>query len=143
MNAWLPVAEQALMSGLLNNRASFMRKNKFGLAFAALSGLLLFIGLAFAILSLYGWLLSYYAQPLAALIVSGIVIGASLVSGVTGYLTLRKKRRSVAHETDFTHIITEITNIIGEEWTDPIQQNPKTAMLLASLAGLVAGDRLH
>lgn len=138
-----PLAQQAAINGLLSKGAPFRRKNKFGLGLLALSGLLSALALIFACISLYGWLLLQFAQPVAASIMAGSVMAAAFLSALGGHLVLKKKQRPAFDQSEITEIISEVSEFIGDELAEPIQQNPKTAMLLAGLAGVIAGDRLH
>ena len=147
MNALMPFAEQMLVNTMLNKKAPFMRKNKFGLGLAALSGLLFILALVFAAISAYAWVASYYAAPVAAIIIAGFVLCISIIAALSGYLLLRKRpqpRAATSYmEGDVTEVVAEIAEILGEELAEPIRDNPKTAMMLAGLAGFVAADRLH
>ena len=141
-----PLLEQAIVNGFLSKAPPFARKNKFGLSLIALSGLFLVIGIIFAILAGYGWLLTEFTQPLAALIVAGSVVVLGLFFALLGYLKL-KQRPSVPAMDVPSDQITEIATLLGEvveeELAEPIKQHPKTALLLASVAGFVAADRFQ
>lgn len=143
MSPLLPIIEQALVSGLLSRQPTLVRKNKFGLGLAVLSGLFFVAACFFVVLSFYGWLLTLYAQPVAALIVSGVVLGLSLLSALCGYALLKKRKANHVSDNEMTQLVSEVAEIIGEELAEPIQQHPKTAMALAGLAGFVAADHLH
>ncbi len=144
MNALFPIVEQLVINGLLSKKAPLMRKSKFGLGLAILSGLLFLITIIFALIGAYGWLLQEFSQPVAALLVCAGVLALSVIAGLSGYALLTKKPAVPAdHSEDITTLIAEMTAFLGEELAEPIQENPKTALLLAGLAGYVAGDRLH
>lgn len=146
MNALLPLIEQAIVNGVLDKKAPFMRKNKFGVGFAALSALLFIMALIFAVISLHGWLLTYYLPPVAALIVAGVVLGFSLITGAIGYMFLKSRAKPGSpHEAgdDVTKLLGDVTALVEEELSESVRENPKTAVLLASLAGFVAGEHLH
>jgi uncharacterized protein (DUF849 family) len=143
MNALYALAEQAVINGVLSKNTPFMRKNKVGLGLAALSGLLFFTSVVFAIIAAYGWLLATYAQPIAALIVAAAVLGGSIIVGFTGYALLRKRPKPAMQEGEITTLIADAVRLIDEELAEPVQDNPKTAVALAGLAGFVAGEYLH
>lgn len=143
MHALMPLAEQAIVSGLLSKKAPLARKNKFGLALVALAGLFFCVAVIFSILAGYGWLLTQYSQPMAALMVSGSVLVLCLGCGAGGYLLLKKKPRPSMAEADIAQTMSLITDIVGDELAETIQENPKTAVAIASLAGFVAADYLH
>ncbi len=120
-----------------------MCRNKFGLGLAVLSGLLFFTALIFVILSCYGRLLMNYPQHEAALIVSGVVTGVSFILGLIAMLLLKHKKQPAVQDNEITMLISQITDAFGEDLAEHIRDNPKTAVLLAGAAGLIAGERLH
>ena len=127
----------------MSKKAPFMRKNKFGLGLMALSALLFCAGVIFAMMSGYGWLLTQFTQPLAALISAGFILGLALLSSLTGFLLIKKQPAPAMQQDEMLQIIDAVTELLGEELTDPIKENPKTAILLASVAGFAAADHLH
>ena len=143
MRLLLPIIEQAIINGVISKGAPLMHKNKAGLGLLALSGLITLVALGFLIFAGYGWLLINYDQPTAAFIVSAVLFALALVSVVSAYFAFKKKPAVVADNSDVMQLISEITDVIGEELAEPIEEHPKTALLLASLAGFAVGDRLH
>ncbi len=141
MKMLLPLIQQAALSGLACRSASLMSMNKFGLGLVALSGFVFLMALIFLVLSGYGWLLTHYEQPVAALIVSAYSLSISLVFCLGGVLIV--KRKSIRQRQQITKLMSEISDAVNEQFSEPIKDNPKTAVVMASVAGLIAGERLH
>lgn len=144
MNALIPIIEQLLVNGALRKKSSLVKSSKYGLALIAISGLLAFIAIFFLALSGYGWLLMNYEQPLAALISAASTLAVAGVAGMSGYfIILRKKRQISARKNDLVQNALDIGEAFGEELSQSTQENPKTAVALASIAGFIAAESLH
>tara|TARA_R110000764_G_scaffold4085_1_gene16893 strand:- start:7798 stop:8232 length:435 start_codon:yes stop_codon:yes gene_type:complete len=141
IKALLPLAQSVAMNNLANKKTHVIRKSKIGLSLMTLAGFCLSGSVIFTIISGYGWLLTQYSQPIAALLVAGIIGGGALIFGLIGYRVLSKKPPPAVQSDEMNEIITLAIDILGKELTDPIRDNPKTSMLLASLAGYIAGDQ--
>ena len=89
------------------------------------------------------WLSVSYAAHIAALYTALGVLACSIVSMFAGLALLKKKPKPEFGHQEISQIISDISDVVGPEMTQPIQDNPKTAVMLASLAGFVAGDRLN
>jgi len=143
MQALLPIIEQMLIDAVISKKAPFMRKNKFGLGLLALSAILFLTALVFAFIAVYGWLLTEFEQPVAAIILASFIMGMSALSALIGIYLSRKRRPAPIQTDEISELISTLTEVLGDELLEPIKQNPKTAVLLASAVGFVAGDRLN
>lgn len=145
MNALMPLVEQFVVNSLVSKQAPFMRKSKLGLGLIALSGLFFCAALVFLIIAGYGWLLTQFTQPEAALITAGFIMATSILTALSAILVLRKApQQAINTQSDEIHeMVTMIGELLGEELETSIRENPKTAMILAGAAGLIAADRLH
>jgi len=143
MNALLPLIEQVIVDGIVSKKAPFMRKNKFGLGLMALSGFLFCAALICLIVATYSWLLIQFTQPVAALVLSGFILAIAILSALSGFLITQKKQPQPIQGDEITEILNAITDVIGEDLAQHIKDNPKAAVMLASTAGFVAGDRLN
>lgn len=146
MKAFLvPLLKQVAIEGLINNRAPLPHTSKLGLGLAALSGLFLVAALIFVMISGYGWLLLQYDQPLAALIMAGSIVTIAAIISLIAYLLLKKKRQQkpAIQTEDIMAIFAEAGDLVGDEFAQTIKDNPKTAVLIASVVGLVAGKRFN
>lgn len=142
----MPFIEQAVVNGLVSKTPPLARKNKFGLSLMVLSGLFLFSACVFLMIAGYGWLMTLYSPYIAALLVAFCIFAFALIASAASYAVLRHKPKQVAANAQADQIM-EIASLAGEvlegELADVIRENPKTIMLLASVAGFVAADRLH
>lgn len=144
MHAFLPLIEQVLMNAIMSKKAPLMRKNKYGLGLMALSAILFLVALIFTCLAGYGWLLTEFDQPTAAIITAGFILGFSILSALTGVsLSRRRPPEPVVPTDEITEIMSNLTELVGDELLDTIRENPKTAILLAGAAGMVAGEQLN
>lgn len=143
MKALIPLIEQIVINGMMSSKAPMMRKNKYGLGLMALSVLLTLVAVVFLIISGYAWLMTQFTQPMAALITAAFIMGAAVISALTGVLIAKSKKQPEVHTDELAELTGIITDLLGEELAQPIIDNPKTAVLLASAAGFVAGDRLN
>lgn len=145
MQALMPLVEQVIIDRLLSQRAPLMRKNKIGIGLMVLAGVMLLLGLVFAALAGYGWLLMHYPQPTAALITAGFILGLSILSSLIGVALLQRRapppRRQ--NEEEIMEAVSEIMTIVSEELAEPIKENPKTAVILSGVAGFAAGERMY
>lgn len=144
MQALMPLIEQVIIDRLLSQKAPLMRKNKFGIGLTVLGGAMFLLGLVFAALAGYGWLLMHYPQPTAALITAGFILGLSILTSLVGVALLQRRappRRQ--DEEEIMEAVSEIMTIVSEELAEPIQENPKTAVILSGVAGFAAGERMY
>lgn len=144
MNALiLPLAEQFMAGQMMGKGISFPSENKLGLGLMALSGILLTSGIGLTIYGSYLWLSNHYS-PDTAFFLTGLVCFAAaflVIATLCGIAWYRKAK--LAHiKKEVTDITLEALNAIEEEISMPVQENPKTAVLIASILGFVAGNRI-
>ncbi len=143
----MPVIKQLLIEGVMSSRSPILPKvNATGISLIGLSGVLAVIGIAFLMISEYFRLKAVYMPDAAALITAGTAVFMSIFCGLIGMAVMkREKDRHIAHTPpqDIAKTISALVDSLGEELEQPIRENPKTAVMLASLAGFVAGDRSH
>lgn len=144
MHLLMPFIEQFIIDAIMGSKPVASPKNKFGLGLAALSGFFFFLMMFFISLFAYNELQAFYTQAQAALIMAAAIFILALCSSLGAYLIFKKKsKHSFARRQHLSDMIYQLGEMIGDEIDAPIRDNPKTAMILASLAGFVAGDRLH
>lgn len=140
-------AEQALVNALMSKKAPLMRKNKFGLGLMVLSGLLFLVAVAFGIGAAHFWFLSILPAVEAILLTSACVFALCALSGLTAYLLLKKKpqppQTPSLEAIEIQQAVSQLGELFGDELGASIQENPKTALILAGVAGFVAGDYLR
>jgi hypothetical protein len=143
----MPVIKQLLIEGVMSSRSPILPKvSAAGISLMGLSGALAIIGIAFVMVSEYFWLKAMYMPDMAALFTAGTAVFLSLFFGLIGMAIMKQgKDRHAVHTPpqDIAKTIGALVDSLGEELEQPIRENPKTAVMLASLAGFVAGDRSH
>lgn len=138
-SAFMPLAEQVLTNILVSNKAPFTGKSKLGLGLLALSGFLLCGATVFAMIGLYGWFLLYHGQSDAAFLIAFTIVLCAIFIGLIGVFLLKRKRRCPAPAAvDVAGLLETLQDALSDELAAPIQDNPKTAMFLSALAGVIA-----
>ena len=144
MRFLMPFIEQFVIDAIMGMKPVASPKNKLGLGLMALSGFLFLLALSF--LSVFGYiqLQTIYPAAQAALLMAAGVFILFLCTALSGYLIFKKKSKHTnVRRQHLTDMIYQFGELIGDEIDTPIRDNPKTAVLLASLAGFVAGEKLH
>lgn len=143
MASIMPLVQQMLMMRMAGGGGhSSPSSLAGGVAMTAVSVAMTVMGLAFALYAGNLWLMTFLPPEIAAISTAGVAFVLALVSAMIGKAVATRKKRHVpaTAPSDVTHIISNIINALGDELDDPIRENPKTAIMLASLAGFVAGE---
>lgn len=143
MNSLLATAEIMLIDRVLGNDVPFTGKSKAGLSLYALAGTLFVTSLGFFIVAAYLWIENNYFPPeKAAAMAGGLILALSCLCAGAAYLILQYKRsRARKLKAELTQTLHTLADIAEEELSQPIKDNPKTSVLIASLAGFIAGDK--
>lgn len=135
------IAAQLVADSLLARRALPVF-DKASLGLSAFAGFLGLAGTAGLLVGLHDWLVTRIMPYEAALLTSAAAFLAAGVAMIaSGVMARRKRRHSALHVTgnSLLSLLEEAT--AGIE--GPIAENPRMSVMLASLAGYMAGDRLH
>ena len=139
------LVRQVVVEGLLSRTSATRLNPGAGMGLFFLAGAIGVLGLVFLSIAVYGLLLSEFAMPAAAAITGmGILILSGLC--ILGGRFALQKIQYQSHEQEMNKLNAVIDDLLQDVLTDlddPIRESPKTALLLAGLAGFVAGDRLH
>ena len=127
MNALLETAEQMLVSRIVSNAMPFTGRTKAGLGLAVLTGLMVLTGIGFLFYAAFLWMNTNFPPETAPLYSGVLAFVLALVTSLSGYLIMQYKQRR-AEKADV-------------ELSKPINENPKTTLLIASLAGYFIGGR--
>lgn len=142
MNGVLNLAEQVLVDRVLSNDAPLNGKNKTGISFALISSLFLILGFAFIFYAAFVWLQNNYPAEEAAIMMGGFAIFLAACNGLVAYGLLKYKRKKIKQmKNELIATIEEALEFSNEELADPIKENPKSSVLIASVAGFLAGER--
>ena len=141
MRGFEQIAAQLLTDSLLTRR-EFPVFDKTGIALSAFAGFLLLMGSVGLLVALHAWLLTQILPHEAALLTSAAAfLAAGLVMVASGIAAKRRKARKPLHAAG--HSLMSLLEEATEGLEGPIAENPRLSVMLASLAGYVAGDRLH
>ena len=145
MSIMWTIAEQALRNQMTATPAVSAAPPRFGMYAAA--GLLCMAGMAFSLAAIYMGLAATVPPAMAALGTAAAAFSAAgiLIGIVQLRRVLHKQRMARLPVVDNMNMdaINHALQMIIEEFEEPVKAYPKTAMALAALAGLVAGNRIH
>lgn len=134
--------EKLLMERILHGNSSWAQRSRFELGLIALAGFLIFLGSGFLIFAMHLWFEKTYPPELAAAFTGSAILALALMVLLVSMRIFqwRKNRlRELKHE---VHEALQTTfDFLDEELAEPVQNNPVTAVVLASLAGYVAGEK--
>lgn len=145
--SYTPLIKQLMLSGIMNAPAvsRLPRINAAGVFFLWLAAVLTVMAIGFGLFATYAYLVTIYVPQAAALMVAGIAFAVALVSAGISMLYMNRRARRMVSQTlnpqpDIAKTVTAMIDSIAEELEEPIRENPKTAIMIASLAGFLAGD---
>ena len=141
MSGIATVIEELVMATVLSPKAPLSRKNKMDWAFMALSVLLGCTGLFFLILSLERFFEERYPLDLAALFSGGVVLAVAALIGLVAYNHQHKKQLTASNAHELEGSLHALLKNIYTELEIPIQENPKMAVLVATIAGFITAQR--
>lgn len=138
----LQLIERAVIDKLFSAPAPLSGLEKTGQFLCALSVAFLVAGLVFLVYGAHTWLSTHYSEDITAVITGIISLGlsaviASVLFAVIHYhqTRIRKLRRGI------TGKIKSSLSTLENELSDPIRENPKTALIIASFLGFLAEDQ--
>lgn len=145
MTSFAPIIKQLMTDGIMNIRAlpKFSPKGILLLLFSAVWAVL---GSGFLLYAGYLYLQARYAPDMAALIIAAAAMCISALIAFAGIHMMKRHPASHhrhAHGTDMAQTVSQLIDTISEELEDPIRDNPKTALMVAGLAGFLAGNQAH
>lgn len=145
MSSYMPLVEEMVISGMTRGRQTphFVL---FDNILTVMSVILICASLFFSLYAEFLWLGLYLSADMAALALSGTTFFLAMI-----FLTARRvispvKTRSVteSNSTEISKMISQSIKSFVSELDDPIRENPRTALIVAGLAGFTAGEKgLH
>ena len=144
MTGVLKIAEQLLMNQIISNNFPLSGKTKAGLGLSCLSGLLIFTGLVFFIYAANLWLNNNFSADIAAALTGCVAFSfAAIISLIALSISQYKKIKAAKMKQEIQHTIMQAIEIANDEFSDPIKDNPKTAVTGAALTGFMLGNRFQ
>ncbi len=135
-------AEQALADRLSSRLAKISQKNEISYDIAIVAGLVAVVGLGFLVYAAHIWLRNHYQADAAAALTGLMALGIACLLALFALIIMhyrQKTLRKLKHEIqDSLHDVIEFLNEIS---ANPVRQSPKTAALVASLAGFIIGGK--
>jgi len=136
------IIEELVMAAVLSPKMPHPRKSKMDWAFMALSILLGCAGIFLSILSLERFFEARYPLDIAALSSAAIVLTiAALIAVVTYHCRRRKPPASTTDRQELESRLHTLLESVCVELESPIRENPKTAVLIAAIAGFITAQR--
>lgn len=143
-----PLLTQMLIDNIVARPAKqAVLPKKEDVVLSALVLLLLGCAAVFALVALDLHLATIYAPALAALLTAAAALGAAgvLTGGLLLARHLRRKKRAAAlpSSDQAKDALLAALESATQGLEEPIANNPRTSVFLASLAGYMAGEKLH
>jgi len=144
--AYLPLIQQLVADNLTRKRHDEGKAplNVKGIGLIAVSFLLAIPGIIFALLSLQTWLATIYDTSLSWLITSAVCLVASCFVALCGNLMQaaddERKAIAPATRTGSDKQPDSIIKGLIDDLAVPVREHPLASVLVAGLAGLMAGE---
>ena len=138
-----PVVMQLLMNGI-NRPSTPILPTKTGMALTALSVFLGGTGLVYMMIAFHEIILAEYS-PLVAALGTGalaLLLAAFSATAACHLDDLRKAKARLMHDNTRNNLL-EAIEAATRGLEEPIADHPRASVLLASLAGYMAGNKLH
>ena len=142
MNTVLAVAEQMLVDSIIGDKPPVTGESKLKIASLAFSFVMGVMGVGFSLYAFYLWLDLNFTPMMVMALMGAVTLTLSLTGFLIFYAVLRYKRyRMHKMKNELIKTAEETLEIFEEELSTPVQNNPKAAILVSSIAGFIAGDR--
>lgn len=142
MPSALQLIERVVIDKLLRDPTPLSGFDKMGQFLCALSALFLVTGLIFLVYGAHSWLSIHYSGEIAAsitgiisLLLSVIIAGIFFAGLHYRQARIRKFQKNIADK------IKSSLSTLEDELGDPIRENPKTALIIASFLGFLVEDQ--
>lgn len=135
------MVEQMLVDKVLNGKAPATEEKKVRFALVIFSGTLSLIGICLMLYALYLWLSSTYSEIVTMATLGAVTLALSALLGLSLQLIAVYKRRKIAKmKSEFIQLAETTLGIFEHELSKPVNDNPKIAVLVSSIAGYLAGE---
>lgn len=139
------LVKQLIVDGIVSTASRTTINNSASVGLYALAGGISIIGVVFLAIAVYGLLLENLTMPAAASITGAGILALAGVFVLIGKYAVKKiaRRRHTEKFHNVEVLVGQLLEDVLGDIENPIRENPKTAMILAGLAGFMAGDRLQ
>ena len=140
-----PMITQMVLNAVLSRPSKAPGMRKAEICLLATTGILSVIGAVFLFMALHSYFLTLYAPWVAATITGAVALIVGLICAVIagGMEEARKRDFKRADAEDPAQALLAALNHATQGLEKPISDNPRTSVLLASLAGYMTGNKLH
>lgn len=143
MSALGKIAGQVALYQFMNGNTLTTRRVSLMPSLVSIAGFLACVGLLLIMFAAHLWFDANF-PPEQAWLLSGLsFLALSLVVVLISFcIALYKRRQITKVKDDVEEAIFDFVDTLDEEFSAQIRQNPKTAVIIAALAGYIAGDKL-
>ncbi|MDI1229499.1 MAG: hypothetical protein PSY14_17620 [bacterium] len=140
-----PMIAQMVLNAVLSRPTKAPGMRKAEICLLAVAGILSVIGTVFLFMALHAYALVYYVPWVAATITGAgaLIVGLTCAVIAGGMEEVRQRDGKRIDAEDPTKALLAAIEHATQGLEKPIHDNPRTSVLLASLAGYVAGNKLH
>ncbi len=141
MTSFIPLLQQLIIGNLAGSRPP-LRIFCAGMILRVLSFILLLVGLFLVIYAEYIWLGIFLPPYLATLMTALTLITTAALIEIIGKMINKKEEAKASSHLDITGLLTDIIGSLDEDLEGSIRTNPKTAVLISTLSGFMAGKKI-
>lgn len=140
-----PMITQMVLNSLLTRTSKTPAMRKAEICLLAACGIFSVVGVVFLFVALHAFALVYYVPWVAATITGSTALIVGLCCAVVAG-NMEQARKAMKPQQGIEDAGEALLAALGhatQGLEKPISENPRTSVLLASLAGYLAGDKLH
>lgn len=143
MASILAIAEKILVDRIISNKVPVTGESKLKFCLITFSGLTAITGIGFLFYAAYLWL-SVNFSVITTMAVMGCMFSLLSIAGCLILFAIieYKKKKMKEMTNEIIDAAEQALEILEREITVPVNDNPKTSVLVSSLAGYLAGERL-
>lgn len=139
MRYLIPLIQPLLLKGLTARQSA--KNNATGIGLWAIAGGLGIVGFVFLAISAFIWLQGYYLRETAALLIAAVITLLSVIIAMAGQRKFHEKNLQEERQAEEVQkLVNDALDVVGDELDHTIERNPKTAILVSSIAGVIAGQ---
>lgn len=139
----IALLEQFLIDRVISSAAPVSHGSKTWLGLMVLAGFFLCLGSVYLFYAFYLWLLTVYTPQGAAVVTAAMCFGLALLIVAALWLMLQyKKHKTASVQDNLMETVTQLMAYVDEELREPVANNPKAALAIATAVGFLAGKRL-
>lgn len=140
-----PMIAQMVLNAVLSRPSKAPGMRKAEICLLAVTGIFSIIGAVFFFMALHSYALLHFVPWVAATITGATALIVGLICAVVagGMEEARQREGKRIDAEDPAKALIAALDHATQGLEKPIHDNPRTSMLLASLAGYVTGNKLH